>query len=58
MKVWMKWTKFNMGFKDITIGSDQRNDRCQPGYQGYNDDGIVDLHSCSRLKCIGELMLM
>jgi hypothetical protein len=28
------------------------------GYKGYNDDGIVDLHSCSRLKCTGEFMLM
>jgi hypothetical protein len=27
-------------------------------YQGYNDDDIVGLHSCSRLKCTCELMLM
>jgi hypothetical protein len=55
----IKWTKFDMGFKDInnwvaTNGA-INGDKV---IKDITNDDIVDLHSCSRLKCTGELMVM
>jgi hypothetical protein len=32
------------------LGRDKWNNQWRQGYQGYNGDGTVYLHSCSRLK--------
>jgi hypothetical protein len=35
---------------DINLVATNGNDQWHQGYRGYNQDGIGDLHSCSRLK--------
>jgi hypothetical protein len=43
---------------DSNLGVTNRNEQSQQDYRGYIQGGFEYLHSCSRLKCIGELMLI